>query len=182
MVGDDDDAGLEFSRIVSLGDVGEDGLRLELRATGDECAALARRFGLAAIAALSASGRLTRAGGGGMRLVVSLNAELTQTCVVTLEPLTSRIEEDVDILFEPDLADPASPDVGFDPTADREPLMGDSLDVGEIIAEELALSLDPYPRKPGVAVEIGPGGPDARGEGAPRDRPFEALAALKRKD
>ena len=60
--------------------------------------------------------------------------------------------------------------------------MGDSLDVGEIIAEELALSLDPYPRKPGIAVEIGPGGGAAKGEAPPRDRPFEALAALKRKD
>ncbi len=177
-----DGAGHEYSRIVNLDDVGEDGLRLELRATADECAALARRFGLPAIAALSASGRLTRAGGGRMRLAVALRAELTQTCVVTLEPLATRIEENVDILFEPDLAEFAAPDVAFDPAADREPLMGDSLDVGEIIAEELALSLDPYPRKPGVAVEIGPGGGAATPGGAPGGTPFEALAALKRKD
>ena len=65
------------------------------------------------------------------------------------------------------------------PPVDREKLTGDSLDLGEIIAEELVLSLDPYPRKPGIALETGPGG--EAGEPRPSG-PFEALAALKRKE
>ena len=53
------DAGPEFSRIVDFRDLGDQGLRIELRATDDECARLARRFGLVAMADLSASARLS---------------------------------------------------------------------------------------------------------------------------
>lgn len=170
-----DDAGPEFSRIVHLGNLGEDEMRLDLQATNEECAALARRFGLAGIAGLRASGGLARSDGGRVRLNVTLEAEVTQTCVVTLDPVTSRIAERLDITFEPELSESAVLDLAVD----REKLTGDSLDLGEIIAEELVLSLDPYPRKPGIALETGPGG--EAGE-PPPGGPFEALAALKRKD
>ncbi|MCP5117117.1 MAG: DUF177 domain-containing protein, partial [bacterium] len=108
--------------------------------------------------------------------------EVSQTCVVTLDPVVNRIEEDLDILFEPERRGTAAPDIAFDPASDREPLTGDSLDVGEIVAEELALSLDPYPRKPGIAPGIGPGVPTAGDGEPPRGGPFEALAVLKRKE
>lgn len=170
-----DDARPEFSRIVRLGDLGENEMRLDLHATNEECAALARRFGLAEITGLRASGGLERSGDDRVRLTLTLEAEVTQTCVVTLDPVTSRIEERLDITFEPELSESAALDL----TVDRERLTGDSLDLGEIIAEELVLSLDPYPRKPGIALETGPAG--EAGE-RPRGGPFEALAALKRKD
>lgn len=177
-----DDAGPEFSRIVNLNHLGEDEMQLDLRATAGECAALARRFGLVAITGLRASGGLRRSGEGRVRLRVTLEAEVTQTCVVTLDPVAIRIEEDLDILFEPMRRASAVIDIAFDPTSDREPLTGDSLDLGEVIAEELAVSLDPYPRKPGVAVDIGPGGSGGRGREPPSGGPFEALAALRRKE
>ncbi len=177
-----DDDRPEFSRVVSLNDLGKDEIRLEYLATTEECAALARRFGLSAIARLHASGGLKRLGSGQVRLRITLEAEVSQTCVVTLDPVVNRIEEDLDILFEPARRDSAALDISFDPTADREPLMGDSLDVGEIVAEELALSLDPYPRKSGIALGIGPSGPAAEAGEKPRGGPFEALAALKRKE
>ena len=177
-----DDARPEFSRVVSLNDLGRDEIRLDLLATAEECAALAWRFGLSAITGLRALGGLKRLGGGQVRLRVTLEAEVSQTCVVTLDPVVNRIEEDLDILFEPERRDSAAPDIAFDPAADREPLMGDSLDVGEIVAEELALSLDPYPRRPGIALDIGPGGRAAEAGEKPRSGPFEALAALKRKE
>ncbi len=177
-----DDAGPEFSRIVNLDDLGEVEMRLDLRATAGECAALARRFGLIAIAGLRASGGLRRSDRGRVRLRVTLEAAVTQTCVVTLDPVANRIEEDLDILFEPERRASAVLDIAFDPASDREPLAGDSLDLGEVIAEELAVALDPYPRKPGVAVEIGPGGSGGRGREPPPGGPFEALAALRRKE
>jgi len=169
----------EFSRVVSLKDLGKDELRLDLVASTEECAALARRFELSAIAGLRATGSLWRLGGGRVRLRVKLRAEVSQTCVVTLDPVVNQIEEDLDILFETHINDSAALDMSFDPNSDREPLTGDSLDVGEIVAEELALSLDPYPKKPGIALETGRG-EEARDQ--PRGGPFEALAILKRKD
>lgn len=172
----------EFSRVVNLENLGKDEIRLDYLATAEECAALARRFGLTAITCLRALGGLRRMGGGQVRLRVTLEAEVSQTCVVTLDPVVNRIEEDLDILFETERRESAALDSAFDPTADREPLMGDSLDVGEIVAEELAVSLDPYPRKSGISLGIGPSGPVARAEEKPQGGPFEALAALKQKE
>ena len=169
----------EYSRVVSLKDLGKDEMRLDLVASTEECAALARRFELSAIAGLRATGGLWRLGGGRVRLRAKLKAEVSQTCVVTLDPVVNQIEEDLDILFETDTNDLAALDMSFDPTSDREPLTGDSLDVGEIVAEELALSLVPYPKKHDIALETGPG-EEARDH--PRGGPFEALAILKPKD
>ena len=177
-----DDAMPEFSRVVSLNDLGKHEMRLDLLATDEECAALARRFGLSEIAGLRALGGLKRLSSGRVKLRVTLIAEVSQTCVVTLDPIVNRIEEGIDILFEPERRDAAAPDIAFDPTSNCEPLTGDSLDVGEIVAEELAISLDPYPRKPGIAPGIGSGGPTAETEERSRGGPFEALAALKRKE
>ena len=53
-----DDDRPEFSRVVSLNDLAKDDIRLDYLATTEECAALARRFGLSAIARLHASGGL----------------------------------------------------------------------------------------------------------------------------
>ena len=174
-----DGISLEFSRVVSLKDLGKDEMRLDLLASTEECAALARRFGLSAIAGVRATGGLERLAGGRVRLRVKLEAEVSQICVVTLDPVVNQIEEDLDILFDTEMNDSAALDMSFDPNSDCEPLPGDSLDVGEIVAEELALSLDPYPRKPGIALETGSG--EEAGE-PPRGGPFEALAVLKRKE
>ena len=69
---------------------------------------------------------------------------------------------------------------------EAENLASDSLDVGEALAEELALAIDPYPRKPGTDLDSGPfvaekEGVSDRGEGAEAiaNKPFEGLAAMK---
>jgi uncharacterized metal-binding protein YceD (DUF177 family) len=174
-----DDHDPEFSRIINLGELEKDAVHLDITADAEECAALAKRFGLSAIASLHVTGTLERLGRGRVRLRAKLNSEVTQTCVVTLDPLVNRIEEDLDILFDPAHDDSEGSDVAFDPASDREPLIGDSLDVGEIVAEELAVALDPYPRKPGIALEMDP---NEGGGTQPEGGPFEALAVLKRKD
>ena len=53
---------------------------------------------------------------------------------------------------------------------------GDSVDLGEAIAEQLALALDPYPRVPGAAL---PG--EGEGEEPPPSGPFAGLAALRKR-
>ena len=174
-----DDHDPEFTRIIRLDELEKSEIRLDLLANPEECAALAKRFGLSAITSLRAAGTLKRLGSGRVRLRAKLNSEVTQTCVVTLDPLVNRIEADLDILFDPAQDNPEGSDIAFDPDSDSEPLMGDSLDVGEIVAEELALALDPYPRKPGIALETTP---TEGGGNRPESGPFEALAVLKRKD
>jgi uncharacterized metal-binding protein YceD (DUF177 family) len=165
----------ELSRRIGLGQIGEAGRRETLVASPAECAALALRFGIPAVHALSAELRLTRAPGGAVAAEGALSAEVTQDCVVTLEPVRQGVRAPLQLRFLPEGAafsdDPDGPDeIEF---------AGDFLELGEAVAEQLALALDPYPRAPEAP------GPDAAPEeppaAAPRPSPFAALAGLKRK-
>jgi hypothetical protein len=78
-----------------------------------------------------------------------------------LEKLQAEAEDDGEIFVDPAAEDPPEP-------------LGHEIDVGEILIEELALNLDPYPRKPGVAFQ-------AEAHGEPRENPFAVLAKLKPK-
>ena len=57
-----------------------------------------------------------------------------------------------------------------------EPVFGDQLDLGEILAEELSLALDPYPRAPDADQRLA----EFSGDGNDAAGPFEALARLRR--
>lgn len=142
-------AGNEFSRIFLIDHLPEGGLRFEIDANPAERAALAERFGLLALDALGASGWIV-AGPlpGSVAVDGRLTARATQSCIVTLEPVPVAAAEAFRRLFVPAAA---QREVEVDPLADEpEPLPGRHLDVGEIVAEELALALDPYPRAPGA--------------------------------
>src|SRR5262249_58019291 len=99
-----------------------------------------------------------------------------QTCVVTLEPMTSELREPIDLAFEPPRADarPADGD-DIDPRAEDEPetLVDGVADLGAAATEFLLLAIDPYPRKPGAVFDA----PKSDDSGA---HPFAALAALKK--
>ena len=97
----------------------------------------------------------------GARVRGRLIATVRQTCGVTLEPLESEIDHD----FELKLLPPGSPnaptqpdDAVIDPEAEDPPdlLEEDQIDLGALVIEQLALEIDPFPRKPGVVFDAGP--------------------------
>lgn len=160
----------EFSRPFGLGQVPAGGRALRLSATPAECAALALRFAIPAVHALSAELRLVRQGGGTIAAEGVLSAEVTQDCVVTLDPVRQAVHAPLRLRFVPEGAslsdDPDGPDeIEF---------AGDVLELGEAVAEQLALALDPYPRAAG-ATEAAPEAPTEAKRSA-----FAALAAWKR--
>jgi uncharacterized metal-binding protein YceD (DUF177 family) len=155
----------EFSRPVTLPRLGHVE-RFRITADKGERAALARRFGLLAIDRFEAGIVLTRLREGA-RLEASIDADVVQECVVTLEPVPNRVTDEFSLLYGS--VTPADHD-----DAVVEPLEGDSLDVGEAAAQQLSLALDPYPRAAGAALEE----PDA--EGLRPDHPFAALSRLKK--
>jgi uncharacterized metal-binding protein YceD (DUF177 family) len=94
-----------------------------------------------------------------------LEAVVTQACVVSLAPVPATLAVDFRRLFVAAAALPAAREVVVDPLADEpEPLPGRAIDLGEIVAEELALALDPYPRAAGCAAAAGE--PDRAAAGA----------------
>lgn len=119
-------------------------------ATQAECAALARRFDLPAIAALACRFRLTPAAKGAVRAEGTLAALVSQVCVVTGEVFEAPVAERFTVRFVP--AGTENPDPAFEDD-DEIPCQGATMDLGEAAAVQLALALDPYPRAPGVPRE-----------------------------
>lgn len=167
-----------FRRMISVAKIGEAGLAQTVVAKPQEFEAIASYLDLAALKALSGEFALTRWRGKGVRLTGKLVADVVQTCVVTLEPIDAHIEAEFERRFLPPDKLEREPEedgeIVVDPTAEDppEPLTHE-LDLGEILIEELALNLDPYPRKAGVEFH--------ESQDAPRDNPFAVLAKLKPK-
>ena len=158
----------EWSHRLVLANVPAGGQSLSLDAPAEARAALARRLGLPAIHALSAELALTPDAGGRIAVRGTLRAELEQECVVTLAPVRASISDPVAWRLLPEGEEPADGD--DDP--DDIPSEGGAVDLGEELAQQLALALDPYPRAPGAEIPE-----EHRGDGA--HGAFAALAALK---
>jgi uncharacterized metal-binding protein YceD (DUF177 family) len=165
---------VEFSRLVEVEQLGADESVYDIEASEAERAALARRFGLLGIDELSAQVALRRVHGGvAIRVRGSISTQVTQTCVVTLASVQSRLRESFALLLVAGEESPDDVEVGLEEELE-EPLPPGPLDIGEMVAQHLALALPQYPRAPGAKV-------DRRWsrEGDNRDTPFAALAKLK---
>jgi uncharacterized metal-binding protein YceD (DUF177 family) len=178
----------EIERIVDLDRMGNHGAALEITASDNERAALAKRFGFLGLPAFSARVTVDRPPGGQIVVEGRLRGRIVQACILTLDPVTQDLDEAFRIVFKQDLAEERDPESGealvSAHTDSPEPLTGNLLDVGEIVAEQLSLAADPYPRKQGVKLEDVMPKPrrDGRpGRHEPRRHPFAGLAALRDK-
>jgi uncharacterized metal-binding protein YceD (DUF177 family) len=142
-------------------------------------AALAAELGLLRLPRLRFVGRVAPLAGGGWELAAELGATVVQPCGVTLEPVTTRIDERVLRRFLPDLPEPAAGEAELPEDVDAEPL-GATIDPAAVMAEALALALPAFPRAPGAelgeAVFTAPGTAPMRAEDA---KPLAGLAALR---
>ena len=148
----------ELSRIVSVARIRDTWLTETVNASAVERAALARRFGLVELGRLEATVRLRRARAGRyLEIDASLAAAVVQTCVVTLDPVPAEIDERFALLLGPLAgAEPDDVEAAGDLIVDLEapePLEGDDLDIGELVAQQLSLALDPYPRSAAAEAE-----------------------------
>lgn len=181
-----DEPGKEFSHVVEVDRIGPQGLHVQLEADQAACAALAKRLRILAVLALKADLRVLPdpAGPGHFRLEGRLDAAVEQACVASLEPVRETVQEDILRRFAPESALTPQAELGedeaewLDPDADdpADPITGGLIDIGAVVAEELALGLDPYPRKPGAGLPDGYK-PDVEEEA--KVSPFAALAKLK---
>jgi uncharacterized metal-binding protein YceD (DUF177 family) len=154
-----------------------DAERIELVADDTERAAIAARLGLDSIDCLHAHATLARRD---MRIEADgrITARLTQSCVVTGEPVPAHIDEAFSLTFMPE-PDGAHSDEEVElGSADCDIVFydGASIDLGSAIADTLALSLDPYPRSAGAEAALKEAGILTEAEAGP----FAALAQLKK--
>ena len=178
----------EIERLVDLDRMGPSGAALEIAPSDSERAALAKRFGFLGLPAVSARVTVDRRVGGQVVVEGRLRGRIVQACVLTLDPVTQDLDDTFRIVFKADMADDRDPESGeavLNSQADApEPLTGNMLDVGEIVAEQLALAAEPYPRRAGVKLEdVLPKSKGGTRRGAPGQQrhPFAGLAALRDK-
>jgi uncharacterized metal-binding protein YceD (DUF177 family) len=167
---------VEFSRPVALDTIGEGAREIVVEADQAERAALAKRFDLIEIGKLTAKATLTREGD-----VVSatgeLEANVVQACVATATPLPVEVKEAFSLRFIPMLA-AGEEEIELDAAAcDTAEYEGSAIDLGEAVAETMALSLDPFPRSPDADAILKEAGVLGEGDFGP----FAALKALKDK-
>ncbi len=96
--------GKVFSRLVRVDALPRDGQVVTIEATPAEREELASFYRLPAIAVLTATLRLEPWGRGGARVTGAVHGELTQVCVVSLEPFPAIVDEEVDVRFAPQKA------------------------------------------------------------------------------
>lgn len=139
---------------------------------------LAQALDLQGIARLRLEGEIRPEGRADFLLAARLEAEVTQSCVVTLAAVPARIDEPVLRRYLADFAWPEGDEVEIPEDDSAEPLP-ERIDLAEVALEQLALALPPYPRAPGA--ELGEAVFAAPGTEALRDqdlKPFAGLATL----
>jgi uncharacterized metal-binding protein YceD (DUF177 family) len=169
------DWSVEFQRRQKVDRITDTPVTVHVAALPAECEAIAKRLELQEVESLEADCTLERpTHGETVRLRGRLKGKVTQTCVVTLEPIPVEVATEFERLYVPGWTpDMEGEEEAIDPeAADVEPLDGEAVDLGEAVVEELSLALDPYPRLPGVELE--------QDEGDERPNPFQALSALRK--
>ncbi len=141
---------------------------------------IAAALDLQSLSKLSFSGEIRPLGPEDWELVGRLGATVVQPCVVTLAPVTTRIDEDLRREYRRDLPRfEAGSEVEM-PADDSVEDLGDSIDPGRVMVEALALALPLFPRAPGAALERSrfgePGKPPLDDDEA---KPFAGLKSLR---
>jgi len=167
----------EFSRPLALDQVIDgQALHMSVEANADERSALAARLKLPAVNALTAELAISKWRGSGIAMSGQLSANVTQTCVITLEPFEEGVSGTIEAHFlPPRLIEPQEEEDVLLEAEDEviEPLPESSIDVGELVTQHLSLALDPHPKKPGAEFTNG-----ASDEPGVSPNPFSVLKGL----
>ena len=153
-------------------------MTVDIVASAEERRALARRFDLVSLDRLAGSARLCRApardgSGPVVRVDFDFEADVVQTCVVTLRPTPARCREAGLTVEYAEGEEPASVDIAPPGVVDPPERLGNGIvDLGELLAQHLGLALDPWPRAPGASLSASKDEPRGRS-------PFAVLETLR---
>jgi uncharacterized metal-binding protein YceD (DUF177 family) len=160
------------------------GHAVRIEASPPERQAIAREYGLLEVRSLGADLDVGRGADRSLTVTGRIHAEIVQTCVVSLEPVTQLIDDGIDVRYVAGGGPAATAprpgaEVQVDPKMEPpELLSGDEVDLGALVLEHFALGIDPYPKAAGAEL---PGEPDDA-DRTPADSPFAVLARLTNRE
>ncbi|MHA1563737.1 MAG: DUF177 domain-containing protein, partial [Alphaproteobacteria bacterium] len=137
---------LELSRPFQITELGDKSANrdknFDFTASKVERVALAQRFDLLSVEQFIVNVVLKMDHMGNLVLKGRIEAAVMQRCVTTLEPLSTSLGENFELVFSKEEIEEGDGDPEMELP---EPWPGEILDVGEIAAQQLGLALDPYP-------------------------------------
>lgn len=171
-----------FSREIAVATVPDKGLQARAEASTEERTAIAKLLDLVALDELSFDYTLSKQSGERFVLDGKVQARVTQSCVLSLDPIESAPAIPIKAQFWPeaDLDEAADSDgaVQVDPEDDGpEPIVDGKIDIGHFAYEHFAAALDPYPKKSEATFDWSDARAGSNGEGM--DGPFAVLKSLK---
>ncbi|OHV87970.1 YceD family protein [Mesorhizobium sp. ORS 3428] len=162
------------SFVANVARLPQKGLPVVIEADERQRAALAAEHGLLSVESYRAELLVAPWKRNGVKVSGGVVADITQACIVTLDPVAAHIDEPVEALFLPEqsklgregfegggeiILDADGPD-------SPETFSGDTIDVGALAEQFFGLAIDPYPRKPGVSL-------GAAGDDEPEESEFQ---------
>ncbi|MEM9840113.1 MAG: DUF177 domain-containing protein [Pseudomonadota bacterium] len=162
-----------LSRPVVVAEISAEPMAVSIEVVDADKAGLAKLYGAEDIRVLKGDLDVIRRGTL-VRVAGLLEADLGRECVVSLEPMREVIAENFAVEYTTEPAEEPEGETEADLDA-PEPIQGDTLDLGQVLVEQLVLAMDPHPRKEGAEPPEDPGR-------KPESSPFDVLKSLKSED
>ncbi len=170
----------DMSLSVPLSAVTDKPMHVQIAASAEDLNSLTSRFDL--LEAKSVTAKLVvnvSSREKGILIEGHIRADIVQRCVATLDPVPDLIDETFDLLLVDEETAEAWDEQELYLEADHkdyDAFEGDSIPLGEIVAQTLSILMDDYPRAEGVEIAV----PDGVDVNAPdRENPFDVLKTLK---
>ncbi|MGC9954679.1 MAG: YceD family protein [Rhizomicrobium sp.] len=170
-----DERAAPIRHFFDLGDLSQAGSRIEIVANGDDLARLAHWAGVDMVHAFGAQVELSRLSRTRFSFEAEMEADIVQSCVVTLDPVAVHIGKHVtrELHFSPHpRAESGELTLSAGDEDVPEEIASLDYDLAAPLLEEFLLAIDPYPRKEGVTFE-----PPAQ-KAEPSQSPFAVLKRL----
>lgn len=169
---------MDESRVLTTSKIRK-AVRFALQPDPADREAIATRFALIALRKFTFEGQVSPEAKADFVLTARLGATVVQPCVVTGDPVTTRIETDVVRRYLADMPEPEGDEIEMPEDETAEPLSA-TIDLTAVMEEALALALPDFPRSDGAdAVDITVTAPGVAPMTDDDAKPFAGLKALR---
>jgi len=144
---------------VNWTEVPKTGLTKKISATKQECEVLAKKLGVVSFSRIEAEFMITRWHRSGLKVISVTEADVVQNCVVSLEKISTSLNEQAEWVFKPQSRPRKNDDrdiiLTIDPLGDdpADALIDGKIDLGVLLAEHLCLMIDPFIRSDSVEFD-----------------------------
>ncbi|RWM26867.1 DUF177 domain-containing protein [Mesorhizobium sp.] len=160
------------SFVANVARLPQKGLPVLIEADERQRAALAAEYDLLSVERYRAELLVASWKRNGVKVSGRVEADITQSCIVTLDPVAAHIDEPVEALFLPEQSKlgregfEGGGEIVLDADGPDSPetFSGDTIDVGALAEQFFGLAIDPYPRKPGASLDTAGDDPSEESE------------------